>query len=390
MKLKLERSSWFQSIRCSDANDQAVLLPYNKSCGISDMPRLLLILYSLLVSAQLQAASHCVVLQYHHFSDSTPAITSVTPVQFDAHLDYLKANAFSVLPLREVVHALKNGLELPDRCVSLTVDDAYLSVYTHAFPRLKKLGWPLTVFVNSQAVDQGIPLYMSWEQMREISKHGVMFENHGHGHIHMIRRIDDESDDMWRRRIRSDISIAQHRISEEIGIAPQLFAHPYGEFNPETLKIVSDMGFTGFGQQSGPAWPGADFAALPRFPMAANYAVMKSFSLKVNTLPMPLLSAEPEDPLVPLQQPRPTLELTLQAGAYTKAAIQCFISGSADVDIGWLPHRPDSFSVTPNFDLKPGRHRTNCTMPSSQKGRFHWYSHNWFVRKADGSWYAEY
>ncbi len=51
---------------------------------------------------------------------------------------------------------------------------------------------------------------------------------------------------------------------------------------------------------------------------------------------------------------------------------------------------PAQFSVKPNFDLRPGRSRTNCTLPSSQPGRFHWYSHNWFVRKADGSWYGEY
>lgn len=354
------------------------------------MSRIALLIFLMLLSLPLQAAQHCVILQYHHFSDETPRVTSVTLEQFDDHLDYLEHNNFNVLPLRDVVTALKHKQELPDHCVSLTVDDAYISVYQNAYPRLNKLGWPLTVFVNTEGVDQGVKSYMTWDQMRELSKQGVMFENHGHGHIHMIRKNSSESEQDWRQRIVNDISVAQRRISREIGVAPQLFAHPYGEYNPETLKIIKDMGLTGFGQQSGAAWPGADFGVLPRFPMAANYASMQSFKVKVSTLPFPMVSAEPVDPLVPLGQARPQLTLTLLEGAYSSAAIQCYIGGSSDVEIAWTKHKPDQFTVLPEFDLGPGRHRTNCTMPSGQKGRFHWYSHNWFVRKTDGSWYSEY
>jgi peptidoglycan/xylan/chitin deacetylase (PgdA/CDA1 family) len=338
----------------------------------------------------LLAANHCVILQYHHFSDSTPAVTSVTLKQFDAHLDYLQHHDFNVLPLREVVAALVNNRELPDRCVSLTVDDAYISVYQHAFPRLQQRGWPLTVFVNTEAVDNGISSYMSWDQIGELSTQGVAFENHGHRHIHMIRRRGDESDDQWRRRIVNDIRKAQQRITKETGVAPALFAHPYGEYNPATLDIINNIGLFGFGQQSGPAWPGADFRALPRFPMAASYANMQSFITKINSLPLAVLSAEPADPLVPLQQTRPSLILTLAPGSYSKSAIRCYVGGSDDVALDWSTEIPGQLTVTPNFDLAPGRHRTNCTMPSAEKGRFHWYSHNWFVRNADGSWYPEY
>jgi peptidoglycan/xylan/chitin deacetylase (PgdA/CDA1 family) len=345
---------------------------------------------SLLVCLPLQAASHCVILQYHHFSNDTPAITSVTPEQFDNHLEYLKLHDFRVLPLRDIVHAMKQKQDLPDRCVSLTVDDAYISVYRNAFPRLQKLGWPLTVFVNTEGVDQGGSSYMTWEQMRELSRQGVTFENHGQGHIHTIRKPGDESDDEWRQRVLLDISIAQQRITEEIGIEPGLFAHPYGEYNAAVLAIIGRMGLTGFGQQSGPAWPGADFGALPRFPMAAHYADMDSFKLKINTLPLPVVSAEPAEPLVALQQKRPALRVTLSAAVEPRSALQCYIGGSNDVDIAWTEDRADQFTVTPNFDLRPGRHRTNCTLPSAQKGRYYWYSHNWFVRKPDGSWYSEY
>lgn len=179
------------------------------------------------------AANSCVVLQYHHISNHTPALTSVTVEQFSEHMDYLRQNGFSVLPLREVVQAITNHGKLPEKCVSLTVDDAYLSVYENAFPLLKSLGWPLTVFVNSEAVDKGNSAFMTWDQMREMSRSGVVFENHGHGHIHLIREKPGEGPAAREKRIRNDIMTAQQRITRELGNAPALFAHPYGEFDTQ-------------------------------------------------------------------------------------------------------------------------------------------------------------
>lgn len=354
------------------------------------MIRVLALTFLLACSLTTHAANSCVVLQYHHIADDTPAITSVTLKQFEAHLDYLKAQQFHVMPLRTVVTALQNGHSLPDKCVSLTVDDAYLSIYSNAFPLLKKLGWPMTVFVNTKAVDQGVSSYMNWNQMREMTKHDFVFENHGHGHIHMIRKTKDESSQAWRDRIVNDIQTAQSRITQELGDAPKLFAHPYGEYNAEITAIIRAMGLTGFGQQSGPVWPGGNFGALPRFPMNAHYANMPGFITKVNTLALDVVKAEPEDPLVMLGEWRPALKLTLAAGSYSKDSLQCFVAGSNNVEITWSELAAHQVTITPKFDLKPGRSRTNCTMPSGQAGRYHWYSHNWFVRNADGSWYAEY
>lgn len=340
------------------------------------------------LSFNLQAANHCVVLQYHHFSENTPAITSVTPDQFDAQLQYLQENNFNVLPLRDVITLLNNQLELPDKCVSLTVDDAYISVYTTAYPRLKKLGWPMTVFVNSHAVDENNQAFMSWDQMREMSGHDFSFENHAHKHSHLLRVNDNESVDDWEQRISEEILTAQNRITREIGISPVFFAHPYGEYNPAVNKIIRQLNLTGFGQQSGPVWPDANFSALPRFPMAAQYANMPGFIIKVNSLPMPVVAAAPLNPVLEQDNWKPELRLTLAPGTYSKDNIQCFVNGSKNVTMTWTDK--DTLSVKPNFDLPAGRSRTNCTMPSNKRGRFHWYSHNWIHKKADGSWYPEY
>ena len=68
-----------------------------------------------LVVAQDDSGSSAVILQYHHVSTATPRVTSVNTDEFRAHLEYLRNNDFTILPLEEIVAALRSGDALPDR-----------------------------------------------------------------------------------------------------------------------------------------------------------------------------------------------------------------------------------------------------------------------------------
>jgi len=356
----------------------------NKSANLS-LGFLLLFLFSSILSAN----NSCVVLQYHHFSKTTPNSTSVTPDQFQQHLDYLKKNDFAVTPLDVVLDAMTAGYELPDRCVTITVDDAYKSVFTEAFPRLQKYGWSMTVFVNTAAIDKKRKPYMSWKQIKVLSQKGVKFENHSHSHGHLIRKLKNENNDDWEQRVSSDILLAQDRLTEHTGRAPLFFAYPYGEYNDNLRQLVRSLGLMSFGQQSGPIWSGGDLYSMPRFPMAANYAAMPSFITKVNSLAMPIISIAPSNPVVDLDEWQPELTLQFHANQYQKNAINCFANGSNEVDKTWSKTDKDTLVVKMRKKLHVGRNRYNCTMSSRFKGRFHWYSQNWIRPKSDGSWYTE-
>lgn len=338
-------------------------------------------------TAGIGAAQHCVVLQYHHVAEDTPGITSVTPGQFQAHLDYLHKHDFQVLPLSEVVDRLRAREQLPDYCVALTIDDAFESVYSEAWPRARKYDYPLTVFVSTESIDQGVGAYMSWSQMRELAKQGVEFQNHSHSHDHLVRLRAGESVEDWEQRVAAEILLAQNRIQQELDSVPTLIAYPYGEYNTLLKQLVQSMGLTGFGQQSGPAWADGDFGALPRFPMNVMYASMRTFPTKVRTLPLPLVSAEPQEPLVEDDVWQPTLTLTFEPQVDRLRGLTCFVNGSPDVEYRWSDERP-VVEVTPKGVLQVGRNRYNCTLPGPE-GRYHWYSHNWLRRNADGSWYRE-
>ena len=51
--------------------------------------------------------------------------------------------------------------------------------------------------------------------------------------------------------MQSEINQAQQRIQQELGVEEKFFAYPYGEFDDQTYRLISDLGYVGFGQHSG-------------------------------------------------------------------------------------------------------------------------------------------
>jgi hypothetical protein len=119
-----------------------------------------------LTSVAAFAADYASVLMYHRFGEDKYPSTNIRIEQFEAHLDFISKGNYTVLPLSKIVDHLQQGLDLPDKTVAITIDDAYQSVFTEARPRLKARNFPYTVFVATQPVDRNQPGYMSWDQIR--------------------------------------------------------------------------------------------------------------------------------------------------------------------------------------------------------------------------------
>ncbi len=330
---------------------------------------------------------HAAILIYHHVDRDTPRATSVSPEDFERHLDYLDAGGFSVVSLPEIVAAFRGRRPLPPRAVALTFDDAYTSVYTEALPRLARRGWPFTVFVATDAIDAGYGGYLDWDRLRAIERRGGTIGNHSASHDHLVRRRDGESERAWRRRVREDLERAQRRLEAELDSPLAMFAWPYGESDPVLEDIIRGLGWVGFGQQSGPAGPVYGLTNLPRFPVSAAYADLDSLGEKLRSRP---LAAEPLAPSTRIVGPGggpPLLTLRVSPGAWRRDGLVCYVGGQQAAILAW---DGDVLSVRARGPLRPGRAKYNCTAPSTaEPGVFYWYSHLWLVREANGGWYRE-
>jgi peptidoglycan/xylan/chitin deacetylase (PgdA/CDA1 family) len=326
------------------------------------------------------ATSGAVVFMYHRFGEAAYPSTSIRLEQFDAQLQYLAEAGYRIWPLQRIVDHLRSGEAIPDRTVALTVDDAFRSVYTEAWPRLKRRGWPLTVFVATDDIDKHLPAFMSWAQMREMQRDGATFANHSASHDYLIRRKPGENTAAWRARVAADIARAQERLRQELGAAPTLFAYPYGEYSAALADVVKDSGFmAAFGQQSGAIGAGSDPRALPRYPMAETYADMTEFRAKAASLALPVRAAEPWDPVVTTAA-APRLRVKFDSSDVRLDGLNCFDNHGGKIEVEWNEKETGTavFTVHDRRDLPPGRSRYNCTAPSlAQPARYYWFSHPW-------------
>ena len=98
------------------------------------------------------------ILVYHHVNDAPLRFFPGVPVnRFRRQMDCLARYAV-VLPLAELVDRMTSG-EVPPRSIAITFDDGYRDNYEQAFPILRKLGFPATIFLATGPIETGLSLW---------------------------------------------------------------------------------------------------------------------------------------------------------------------------------------------------------------------------------------
>ncbi len=326
-------------------------------------------LWPVMAPARAAAASSAVVIMYHRFGEGTLPSTNIRLEQFEAQIRELKSGPYTVLPLPEIVEALKSGRPLPERTVGISIDDAYLSAYTQAWPRLREAGLPFTVFVATGPVDMGLKNYMTWDQIREMAAAGVTIGNHSVSHLHMPTAS--------RARDKSEIEDAARRFEQELGARPTIFSYPYGEASASVEALVGKEGFiAAFGQHSGVIGGGGNFFYLPRFALNENYGKIDRFRLIVNALALPVAEMTPADPFIGKDAANPpAIGFTVTEKIANLDRITCFLSYEGAVAVEVLAGmRVEIRAKTP---FPTGRTRLNCTLPGPG-GRWRWFGRQFY------------
>jgi peptidoglycan/xylan/chitin deacetylase (PgdA/CDA1 family) len=208
----------------------------------------------------------CRVLYYHRV-DSDDHRSCVHPEQFYEQMHYLAAQGYRVITLEELYGCLQAGRELPGRSVVLTFDDGFLDNYTHAYPILRRFGFPATIFlavgfigtaelpVLSGTRRQARPL--AWEQIHEMSGHGIAFGSHTLTHPSLPRLREEE--------VVREVYTSRLLLEQKLGYTVPFFCYPRGEFTPAVKALVQRAGYQGAcSVYPGPVWATSDLFALPR------------------------------------------------------------------------------------------------------------------------------
>jgi peptidoglycan/xylan/chitin deacetylase (PgdA/CDA1 family) len=186
------------------------------------------------------------VLCYHRFQDRPSGKDDsywLSPERFESHLKYLKDNGYNVIPMRDYVSFIEGKTkELPDRCVIITIDDGYKSVYTKAYPLLKKYGFTATVYLYAVFFPGG-KTALSLEEVKEMQADGFEFGSHSYTHPYLTARKKLADDDKYLAMLKHEISDSKAYLEKKLGTPVDTLAYPYGLYSSDITAAVKEAGY---------------------------------------------------------------------------------------------------------------------------------------------------
>lgn len=138
--------------------------------------------------------------------DEMPVFTlhSVEPCRFEEQLKFLSVNSYQTLTADEFYECLTGSKPIPERAILLTFDDGWKSLWTVAYPLLRKYRLHAVCFIIPGLIcdgDKGDPAHFdaseplcNWHEIKEMHEDGVVdFQPHSlyHNLIFTSDTIED-------------------------------------------------------------------------------------------------------------------------------------------------------------------------------------------------------
>lgn len=186
------------------------------------------------------------ILCYHRvcrIEDRGPDSPSlcVSPEQFESQMHFLKVMGYGTVSVQDAAAALEGRKNLPPRCVALTFDDGYEDNFLRAFPVLKKYGFVATIFVVTDGIgknnswDSGSAALLKEEQIREMSRAGIIFGSHTASHLDLTQGSED--------KIRDELTRSKQKVESLTSRRDTCFCYPYTRLVPRVKELVKECGY---------------------------------------------------------------------------------------------------------------------------------------------------
>ena len=129
--------------------------------------------------------------------------------------------------------------------VCLTFDDGYQDNYDIAYPILKKLNVLFAVYVSTGFIDNKLPMWWYPDEQLGISTESVKaLDTDPLCTIGAHTVSHPKLDTLAPKEQKKEIEQSLHELEVLLGHPVRHFSYPHGAYNADTLKIVSESGFT--------------------------------------------------------------------------------------------------------------------------------------------------
>jgi peptidoglycan/xylan/chitin deacetylase (PgdA/CDA1 family) len=188
------------------------------------------------------------VLCYHSVDPAWQDRLAVPPGDFARQCEWLAANR-RVLDLPDAVAAADRRGRLPAGATAITFDDGYRALHEHAFPVLRRLGLPATVFlvaktlpggtdvdwVTERPVPASLPT-LTLDQVLEMQDGGVRFGSHSWAHADLTTLSEAECE--------RDLRESREALEDHLGRPVPYLAYPKGRHDDKVRRAARRAGYT--------------------------------------------------------------------------------------------------------------------------------------------------
>jgi peptidoglycan/xylan/chitin deacetylase (PgdA/CDA1 family) len=198
------------------------------------------------------AALRIPILMYHSIAEPAadsrhPYFGTVTsPAVFEQQMRYLHDNGFQTLSPAEVFANGETSIRLVRKPVIITFDDGFRDFYTHAQPILAKFGFTAIVYLPTAYIQKATATFkgidcLTWNEVRELSRAGVLFGSHTVTHPILKEVAHDQ--------LEAELRDSKATIENELGFAIDSFAYPYAfpqhdrEFVQRLRGVLIEAGY---------------------------------------------------------------------------------------------------------------------------------------------------
>jgi peptidoglycan/xylan/chitin deacetylase (PgdA/CDA1 family) len=185
------------------------------------------------------------ILAYHAVDPDWRSPLSVPPGTFARQVEWLARHRV-VEPLDVALPRVRRTGSLPGGMTALTFDDGFASVYQHAFPVLRRLGMPATVFVVGRTLagehhvdwvdgERHPPPTLTPDQILEMRDAGCSFGSHGYSH----RDLDPLDDAELQRELQESREALEGLLGEPV----TTIAYPRGRSDERVRRTARRCGY---------------------------------------------------------------------------------------------------------------------------------------------------
>jgi peptidoglycan/xylan/chitin deacetylase (PgdA/CDA1 family) len=305
---------------------------------------------------------------YHRFNESKYPSTNIQMEIFEKQIEIIKKSNYELLnpgTFKKNFDVLKSNKE-----ILITIDDAFQSFYTEAWPYLKKNKIPFILFVSTEPV--GKKGYMNWDQIREIeAEEFALIGHHSHTHGYLV----DETNN----KFILDIEQANKIFLNELGYVPNLFSYPFGEYSKFMRDYISQNFEFAFGQHSGVIDVNKDKFELPRFPINENYGDIKRFESIINSFPLEYKQLHPLEKKLTNKNNPPKFKVEFFKEQKNIKNINCYSNEGGKWEKSKTHLSNETLTILFREPFKPRRGRINCSL--NDNGKWRWFGIQFLTKK---------